>query len=655
MTLIFLGTQTGTWAQEKKSAGSKKLESVKRNTPELLEEAEGLSKRNPKAALEILKEALAQSIFEKNTLSEAKCYLLIAKINEDIQEWRLANENYQQVYNLLRRNKEITADLLTAVAGLGRTYLQLSAYGQSEKFFREQLLLASIDSEKAEAQLNLTELFLKSKQIPKAEEALKTAEQLISQDHQALIARSQNLRARIYAEQNNADKAKKSIYSSQNTLRSSRSKTEETAPSSIQDIQLQDALLEESKEAVIESFSGAEALDNEIEVRNQSIDYKLESDNLMEVPSEKVKLGKALANKGETDLAIAEFEEAALIADTIQNPEEQSKAYLALAELYEKGRRTEKALETYKKFSEAKIKAESLQETRLVEKSELITQQRDIEEISKYMQIAQREEALQQASINRQRIIIYGLLLVIAIVAITSYFIYKNAVASKRANQLLALKSLRSQMNPHFIFNALNSVNHFVATNDERAANKFLSEFSMLMRLVLENSQEDFIPLNREIEIISLYLKLEHYRFRDKFDYTFEVDESINKEAVLVPPMLIQPYIENAVWHGLRYKESKGRLSVIFAQENNRLLVEIKDNGIGRQKSLALKTENQKKHQSSGMKNIRERLGIINNVYQKNYQVNIADADVQAQSGTLVTISIPIEPQAQSHDESGNY
>jgi len=130
---------------------------------------------------------------------------------------------------------------------------------------------------------------------------------------------------------------------------------------------------------------------------------------------------------------------------------------------------------------------------------------------------------------------------------VTSYFIYKNAQASKRANQLLALKSLRSQMNPHFIFNALNSVNQFISQNDERAANKFLSEFSRLMRLVMENSQEDFISLQKEEEIISLYVKLEHYRFRDKFDFEITGLDKLEKETIEIPPMLIQPYIENAV------------------------------------------------------------------------------------------------------------
>jgi LytS/YehU family sensor histidine kinase len=229
---------------------------------------------------------------------------------------------------------------------------------------------------------------------------------------------------------------------------------------------------------------------------------------------------------------------------------------------------------------------------------------------------------------------------IILVIATTSYFIYKNAVASKIANQLLALKSLRSQMNPHFIFNALNSVNHFIAQQDERTANKFLSEFSQLMRLVLENSQEDFIPLHKEQEILSLYLKLEHYRFRDKFDYTIDIDENINAEVIEVPPMLIQPYIENAVWHGLRYKERKGNLLLRFKQEPGNLLVEIHDDGIGRKRSAELKTANQKKHNSTGLRNIQERLKILNTVYKAKYQVVINDL-VDGQ-GTIVKISLPL-------------
>jgi two-component system LytT family sensor kinase len=161
------------------------------------------------------------------------------------------------------------------------------------------------------------------------------------------------------------------------------------------------------------------------------------------------------------------------------------------------------------------------------------------------------------------------------------------------------------------------------------------------MRLVMENSQEDFIPLHKEEEIISLYIKLEHYRFRDKFDYQIRVDEDLNKETIELPPMLIQPYIENAVWHGLRYKESKGNLDVHIGKDAQGMKIEITDDGIGRKKSTELKTENQKKHNSSGLKNIQDRLGILNTVYKADYKVQIED--LPSDSGTRVTISLPIQ------------
>ena len=113
-------------------------------------------------------------------------------------------------------------------------------------------------------------------------------------------------------------------------------------------------------------------------------------------------------------------------------------------------------------------------------------------------------------------------------------------------------------MNPHFIFNALNSVNGYIAKNDERKANRYLSDFSILMRAVLENSEKDFIPLNKEIELLQLYLKLEHSRFSDKFSYDIQIDSQVKITEFNIPPMLLQPYVENAIWHGLRYKEEIG-------------------------------------------------------------------------------------------------
>jgi len=248
---------------------------------------------------------------------------------------------------------------------------------------------------------------------------------------------------------------------------------------------------------------------------------------------------------------------------------------------------------------------------------------------------------LTQERNKSQQLIIYSLIGGLVLLLITGFLMFKYIKQQRLANNLLALKSLRSQMNPHFIFNALNSVNTFIATNDERTANKYLSDFSQLMRAVLENSEEDFIPLKKEIELLNLYTKLEHFRFQDKFDYAINVDDSIDIEEFQIPPMLLQPYIENAVWHGLRYKTEKGHLSIeIQPKSKGEITISISDNGIGRTCSKALKTEHQKKQNSKGMNNIKKRVAILNEMYKDKVDVTISDFQDLEDTGTKVVVTL---------------
>ncbi len=236
------------------------------------------------------------------------------------------------------------------------------------------------------------------------------------------------------------------------------------------------------------------------------------------------------------------------------------------------------------------------------------------------------------------------LILLIGIILVTVGIIYLRKISKQRkvANQQLALRSLRSQMNPHFIFNALNSVNSFISSNNEREANKFLSEFSSLMRTVMENSEYDFIPLTKELEIINIYLQLEHHRFKDKFQFQLNVDENIDEDQIQLPPMLIQPYIENAIWHGLRYKKDKGFLSIHITHENDALIVQIADDGIGRTKSKTLKTKNQKKNKSIALKNIGQRIDILGKLHHIKIEVKISDLNPEEEdTGTKIVLRIP--------------
>jgi tetratricopeptide (TPR) repeat protein len=622
--------------EDKASYKTYKKLSRRSNPSDLLDEAASLKDNNPGEALDKVREALGLSLASGDVLNEARSHMLIGEINESIQEWKLSRENYLQAYQLLktyRNPKEgaaTAADHQRTLRGLGNTSLKLGDFNAALEYFQQALDLRPERSQRIDRTIDLSETYY---QMGNYTEALRVLDNLPSPSDKVNSSNTQDMRvqnqkAKLYARLNDIPQTKDLYDNSLSQLRAAKYNAEGARS------------LQETKEEIADVLREQNRYDDEIELRNKSITYNLENKNLDEVTNDKVEISKTLAAKGDDAAALREIEEAVRIADTLTNPQAQANAYLTLADAYEKNGRTTQALGAYRKYSRAVTQSQHIQEEQQNSNASLLRQQRDIEELSKNVSVGKREETIEQATVSRERLVIYGLLVILLITTVTSYYIYKNAQASKVANQLLALKSLRSQMNPHFIFNALNSVNHFIAEQDERTANKFLSEFSQLMRLVLENSQEDFIPLFKEQEILALYLKLEHYRFRDKFDYRIDIDERINAEAIEVPPMLIQPYIENAVWHGLRYKEEKGMLTLRFYQQDTTLMVEISDNGIGRQRSAALKTANQKKHNSTGLKNIQERLDIINRVYKADYRVTIED--LEPGPGTRVRIALPL-------------
>ncbi|MBN8578919.1 MAG: tetratricopeptide repeat protein [Cytophagales bacterium] len=620
---------TGFCVGQKKKADSYseyKSRSSQSSVAELLRNAEMAKSSNAAQALDYVQEALGMSLAQGDVLNEARCYLLLGEINEQITEWTLALENYNKAYQRLAVRFAASPEYSKTLRGMGSTYLKVGNYEQALSYFQQALQLKTSALEKAELQVSVSEVYYQQGNYQQALAATEAIAVNQKTGDEILLGKIQNQKAKIYARLKEVDKANDFYQSSQLNMRASGA----AAPA-------RDEALKQTKEEISGALREQKRFDEDISLRNQAIDYNLESNNLNEVSKDKIELSKSLVAKGETTQAIQQLQEAATLADSIQNPKDEASAYLTLATLYEKNNRPNEALKAYQKYSRAITRQAEQTEASQQERAEILRKQKEIESLSNEVIAGQRAE---QTLLQQQQLTIYGLLVLIAIILVTSYFIYKSAQASRRANQLLALKSLRGQMNPHFIFNALNSVNQFISQNDERAANKYLSEFSRLMRLVLENSQEDFISLQKEEEIISLYVKLEHYRFRDKFEYSITIDETLNKEAIQLPPMLIQPYIENAVWHGLRYKEEKGKLELAFHQHNNLLQVIITDNGIGRQKSAQLKTANQKKNSSTGLKNIEERLQILNTVYKTQYTVAIED--LQADSGTRVVISIPV-------------
>ncbi|GAB3227162.1 hypothetical protein GCM10027423_64260 [Spirosoma arcticum] len=207
------------------------------------------------------------------------------------------------------------------------------------------------------------------------------------------------------------------------------------------------------------------------------------------------------------------------------------------------------------------------------------------------------------------------------------------------------MAALRAQMNPHFIFNCLNAIKYYSTDNESSKATEYLTKFAKLIRLVLENSRSNRVTLNDELQALELYLEMEAMRFGSKLTFQIEIDPAIDSEFVEIPPLLIQPYVENAIWHGLMHKEKGGTVWVRVEQpKENGLLITIKDDGVGRAKATELKSKSATQHKSFGMKITSERIELINQMYHTQTQVQIQDmTDAMGHSiGTEVILCIPI-------------
>ncbi|MFY7843671.1 tetratricopeptide repeat-containing sensor histidine kinase [Chryseobacterium gambrini] len=274
----------------------------------------------------------------------------------------------------------------------------------------------------------------------------------------------------------------------------------------------------------------------------------------------------------------------------------------------------------------------------LVSKDKSLVDEKILEDTEQRIAQLEKEKQLKDELIRKKNVFNYSLIFALIVLIGLIIFIFRTLKKVQIKNKKIALQSLRREMNPHFIFNSLNSVNHFIATNNELEANQYLTKFSKLMRGVMENSTEDFIPFQQELDLLQNYLALEKTRFADKFDYEIHVDESLNTQSLKVPGMLVQPFLENAIWHGLRYRTTKGFLNLSFEKENEQLKITVEDNGIGIEESKKQKTEHQKARKGRGMKNTLERIDLLNDLYKK--EISCTVKDKENNSGVLVILKL---------------
>jgi tetratricopeptide (TPR) repeat protein len=602
----------------------------------LLDSAKQYLSEDPALAFDFVLKAMHMAIQMKDQETQGDCYLVIGNINFTVKQYDLATENYTKALRIFQslNNEEKVSE---AEELLGKAYEVTNEFDKSEAYYKSSVEKASQTSNTKKVRASkrgLAKIYQKKGEDSKAIQELEEVKQM---DISEGDIREQLLTNQQLIQAYSANQPHKALeLSAENELIAQQAKDTVSLLNTLQERANILGNMDRREEKI-------STLQRSIDVRKQQNDIAGQSDDNLEI-------SKVLLEQEMLDDAINYLEESIELSEKTGKTETRMEALKSLSSVYDQSGNFNMAFSVYKDYVEAAEKSALAREQKILSNLELmqsLTQrlqridmlenQRLLSE--KTIDLLRKEQLITEKSMKQQRFIILFLTLGILLLIAATYLVYRSSRQKRVANQLLALRSLRSQMNPHFIFNALNSVNSYISKSDERSANKYLSDFSRLMRAVMENSKHDFVTLSSEIEIIELYLKLEHHRFKDKFDYSFAVDPQIDLDTMQIPPMLIQPYIENAVWHGLRYKEEKGYLKVVLSNGDH-LQVIVEDNGIGRKKSLELKTKNQQVTKSTGLKNINNRLAIINQVHKTNLKVCIEDLDKEDQTGTRVTIDI---------------
>ena len=236
--------------------------------------------------------------------------------------------------------------------------------------------------------------------------------------------------------------------------------------------------------------------------------------------------------------------------------------------------------------------------------------------------------------------------LVLLLIILIIFRVRTRAISRELRHRLvdLELRALRSQMNPHFIFNSLNSIQYFVLKNEPKQAYGYLTKFSNLMRMILQNSRMRYISLEAEVSWLKTYLDLEKLRMENEMEYIIHIDPGLDQENIFIPSMILQPYVENAIIHGLLPKETDRELTISFHTENKKLICIVQDNGIGRKRSAELNAERTKKHRSQGLRLTGERLEMMSIPGKAPATMEIRDLSDEGGNvlGTQVIIELPI-------------
>jgi tetratricopeptide (TPR) repeat protein len=390
------------------------------------------------------------------------------------------------------------------------------------------------------------------------------------------------------------------------------------------------------------NFYLEKSYDSSLYYYKRSLRYSLAGDRYGSSANSYGNIGTIYRDLGNRELALKNYSMAIDQAKKINDWYNLSWVYKDMSFMFLLEKDTSKAFNafvSFKQFSDSLI---------LIKSSQGLTDAR----IRYEAETHNKEIQLLSLKLKNQRILNYGisgsLVLVLAIVLLI--FSRAKINAGRRISDMkrkiseITQANLRQQMNPHFIFNTLNSIQYYMYQHDKLATNIYLTKFSSLMRKVLENSQHTSVPLADELDALNLYLELESLRFKDKFDYEIKIDEDIDPLMFKVPAMLIQPFVENSITHGLMPKEGKGTIKIDLKLEKDKIICTIEDNGLGREAALERKKLRTDNHNSLGTQIVSSRLDLVSTLYGTSLKTIYTDLkDAKGfPAGTRVELHIPV-------------
>jgi tetratricopeptide (TPR) repeat protein len=323
--------------------------------------------------------------------------------------------------------------------------------------------------------------------------------------------------------------------------------------------------------------------------------------------------------------------------------DEGENLYHALFRIYEKKKNTSKALRYHILYANA---GDSLQKLRKQRETMEMQVRYESEQKEKQIEFLSAENEMKAFKLRQSRILLFGLAGFAVLIVLLAVVLVRQFRLKERQNSLvLQQKLFRSQMNPHFIFNSLSGIHHFILHEQPSKAASYLSRFSKLIRSILHSSVEEYISLDDEKTTIENYLELQKIRFPDKFDFTVEMDEMLDAGNISIPCMITQPFVENAIEHGIKDNSGRGFVSVRFMRKNWMVRIEVEDNGIGRAKARELALKEEKVHQSLSTSIIRERIRALNKTLKKKITLDIVDLvnEKGKPSGTKVILEVPLQ------------